>query len=86
MAGQRGKAHEILEERLSRRKTEHLSAYEFAMVYTALGEFDKAFEWLEKSHEEHSGWPFFIKADPMAESLHSDPRYAPFLGEMGLEP
>lgn len=85
-AGQKDKAHQILSELLQTRQTEHLAAYEFAMIYTALGDFDEAFNWLEKSYHEHSGWPFFIKADPLAEELHSDPRYGPFLRRMGLEP
>jgi len=55
------------------------------MIYAALGDVDQAFKWLEKSYQEHSGWPFFIKVDPMADPLRSDPRYGPFLKRMGLE-
>ena len=40
-------------------------------VYTALGDKDEAFKWFEKSYQEHSGWSFFIKVDPMADPLRS---------------
>ena len=86
LAGQRDEAFKIIDEVQSLQQEEQLAPYEFALVYTALGDNDEAFKWLEKSYQEHSGWPFLIKVDPMAEALHSDPRYAPFLQRMGLEP
>ncbi len=86
IAGQKDEAYAILNELLSTRQTEHLAATEFVWIYTALGDFDQVFRWLERSYQEHSGWPFDIKANPMAEPLRSDPRYAPFLRKMGLEP
>jgi tetratricopeptide (TPR) repeat protein len=85
MAGQKDEAYEILNELLSTRQTEHLLAYDFVMIHTALGDLDEAFRWLEKSYQEHSV-PFLIKTDPLAEPLHFDPRYAAFLRKMGLEP
>jgi len=86
LAGQRDKTFKILDELLSGQDTEQIAAYEFAMIYSALGDVDDAFKWLEKSYREHSGWPFLIKADPIADPLHSDPRYGPFMKRMGLEP
>jgi len=56
-----------------------------AVLYTGLGDKDKAFEMLEKAYEEHvydlptiTLWPYF-------ESLRSDPRYKELLKKMGLE-
>jgi len=85
-AGQRNEALEILEELRSAQQKEQLPSYEFAMIYAALGDANEAFRWLEKSYQDHSGWPFFVKVDPVADSLRSDPRYASFLRRMGLEP
>jgi tetratricopeptide (TPR) repeat protein len=83
--GQRDESIRILKELLSTPQTEEISHYEFAMIYTALGDNDEAFRWLEKSYQEHSGWPFFIKVDPHADSLREDPRYAPFIKRFGFE-
>ena len=86
MAGKKEEAHEILNKLLSTRQTEHLPALEIADIYTALGDFDEAFRWLEISYQEHSGTLIYIKAYPGWEPLRSDPRWAPFLRKMGLEP
>jgi len=84
-AGQKDEAFKILEELLSAREIEQAGPYDIAMIHTALGDIDEAFKWLEKSYQEHSGWPFFIKVEPMADPLRSDPRYGPFLRRMGLD-
>jgi hypothetical protein len=49
-----------------------------------LGEKDKAFEWLEKGYGDRS--IFAIKADPIYDSLRSDPRWADLLRRMNLQP
>jgi TolB-like protein/Tfp pilus assembly protein PilF len=55
-----------------------------ADVYTALGDKDAAFRLLFKSVDERISWPIFIKADPVFESLHSDPRWSELLRRMSL--
>jgi hypothetical protein len=59
----------------------------FARVHTGLGDKDKAFEWLEKSHDDRSISTFpFIKVDPVYDPLRSDPRFADLLWRMNLQP
>jgi len=55
-----------------------------ADVYTALGDKDAAFRLLFKSVDERISWPIFIKADPLFESLHSDPRWTELLRRMNF--
>jgi TolB-like protein/Tfp pilus assembly protein PilF len=55
-----------------------------ADVYTALGDKDAAFRLLFKSVDERINWPIFIKADPLFESLHSDPRWTELLRRMNF--
>ena len=86
MAGKKDKAHDILNQVLVSRQTESFAADEIAAIYIAMGDFDEAFRWLEIGYQEHSGWPFFIKVEPRFEPLQSDPRYAPFMRRMRLEP
>jgi TolB-like protein/Flp pilus assembly protein TadD len=56
-----------------------------AMVYTGLGDRDRAFEWLEKSYAKHENLSF-LKIDPSFETLRSDPRYVSLLRRAGLAP
>lgn len=44
-----------------------------ALVFTALGEKDQAFEWLEGAYREHDTFLPWLNVDPEFDSLHSDP-------------
>ena len=56
-----------------------------ALVYTALGENDMAFTWLEKSYEKHEEALCSLKIDPKMDPLRSDPRFNTLLKKIGLE-
>jgi serine/threonine protein kinase/Flp pilus assembly protein TadD len=55
------------------------------LIYTGLGEIDRAFEWLDKAFENRSGPLGMIKVDPKLDTLRSDQRFAALLKKMGLE-
>ncbi len=50
-----------------------------AAAWGLVGERDRAFEWLDRAAERGSRWLLTIDTDPRFDSLHEDPRYAPFL-------
>ena len=83
--GDRDQALKKVEEmkRLSGEK--YVSPYFFALAYTALGDKDEAFEWLEKAFEVREGRMTLMKADPLLAPLHSDPRFTDLLKRVGLE-
>jgi hypothetical protein len=56
------------------------------LVYTGLGDKDRAFEWLQKGFEQRTRLIYRLKSRPMFDSLRSDPRYAELLRKMGLKP
>ena len=56
-------------------------AFEMAGIYSALGEKDKAFEWLDKLQTVQGS---FVKLDPMIAPLRSDPRYQKVLAKWKL--
>jgi serine/threonine protein kinase/tetratricopeptide (TPR) repeat protein len=59
-------------------------AMQVACVYAFRNERDKAFEWLRRALElRDSGIPV-TRVQPMLENLHDDPRWWPFLEEIGL--
>ena len=56
-----------------------------ATVYAGLGDKDKAFEFLEKAHQERSpDLPYFLRADLRMDSLRSDPRFQDLMRRMNL--
>jgi serine/threonine protein kinase/Tfp pilus assembly protein PilF len=81
VAGRQSEARRLLKQL----KPSERVPWSMAAIYTALGEKDQAFAWLEKAFEERFGVLASLKADPVFESLRSDPRYAALLRRMGLE-
>ncbi|HEY6063519.1 MAG TPA: adenylate/guanylate cyclase domain-containing protein [Chitinophagaceae bacterium] len=55
-----------------------------AIVYAALGENDKAFEWLEKSCERHEESLCSLNVDPKFDNLHTDPRFKKILKRLNF--
>jgi hypothetical protein len=50
-----------------------------------LGNYDAAFEWMERAYEERRGWLAYLKVDPLVDPLRPDPRFAGWLKRMGLD-
>lgn len=86
VAGQRGEALAILKELEQRYANSEASGQDVAAVYIALGDNDRAFEWLEKDFQAHSGVLAHIRWEPYFNSIRTDARYAGLLRRMGLTP
>ena len=50
------------------------------------GEADRAFEWLDKAVQYHDTDLGTLAVYPLFASLHSDPRWLPFLRKIGMAP
>ena len=61
------------------------ASFDLAVAYTNLGDKERAFESLEKSYQEHSGWMAELKINPMNDPLRSDPRFQALVKRMKLE-
>ncbi len=55
-----------------------------ARVHAYRGESDLAFEWLARAVDNKNWNLVTLKSDPAYETLHSDPRWQPLLGRVGL--
>jgi TolB-like protein/DNA-binding winged helix-turn-helix (wHTH) protein/Flp pilus assembly protein TadD len=55
-----------------------------AMVHIALGETDRAFEWLDKAIEARDWQMGLLNIEPAFDALRSDPRFAPLVARVGL--
>jgi tetratricopeptide (TPR) repeat protein len=84
VSGQRGEALRMLDQLKENAGQRYVSAYSFALVYAGLGEKDRAFEWLEKSYQDHTPYLSTIKVDPLLDNLRSDPRFAELMRRVGL--
>jgi len=61
-----------------------MSAYYQALVYTGLGDRDKAFTYLEEACEARDGWLIWLGTEPKLDDLRSDPRFDGLLKRVGL--
>ena len=63
---------------------ENAGAYSIAAVYGYRGDVDKTFEWLDYMLENSDYYPTWILTETAFRSIHSDPRWEPFLEKLGL--
>ena len=74
--GQRDEALNILAQLSQIGAHRYVPSYSFALLHMALGEKDKAIEWLERSYQEGAGLDLiFLKVDPMLDPLQKEPRF-----------
>jgi eukaryotic-like serine/threonine-protein kinase len=52
-----------------------VSAVHFATIHTALGEEDRALEWLEKAEAARSGWLVYLATEPRFDALRGSERF-----------
>lgn len=60
----------------------YVSPADRAVVLVALGEFDQAFENLERAYDERSGALVFLRLDPEFARVASDPRFTNLISRM----
>jgi tetratricopeptide (TPR) repeat protein len=65
-------------------KSRYVPPFAFALVYTALGDHDAAFEWLEKAHQVRDLGMVFLPGHPHLDSLRSDRRFQSLLKRCGF--
>ncbi len=84
LAGRKKEATALLDE-LSELSTQtYVSPYRIAAIYAALGDRDRAFNWLEHAYEGRDGWLIWLAVDPVFDSLRSDNRFTNLLDRIGL--
>ena len=62
----------------------HVPPYHFAIIYTGLGDHNRAFLALEKAYERHAVDLFTLAAEPMFDGLRGDARFADLVRRVGL--
>ena len=85
-SGRREDALNELQKLMQLSKSQDVSAFEVAMIYTGLGDKKKAIEWLEQSCENREFPIILINIHPWLDSLRSEPGFKALLRKIGLEP
>ncbi len=83
-AGHTAKARELLNALTDRSQQGYVSAFWLAMVHGALGEMDRAFEWLGRAYEDRDCSLLYLTVIPGVIALHEDPRFDALLHDIGL--
>jgi serine/threonine protein kinase/tetratricopeptide (TPR) repeat protein len=84
LKGDRKTAQDMLAELDARAKKQWVEPYFYAMIYTGLGDKDRAFAELDKAYEARSWYMAVVGVDSKLDSLRSDSRFAKLLAEVGL--
>ena len=83
-SGKRDEARAELNELLKRSATDHVSAYNIALIYSALDESDDALDWLEKGYQQRDPKMVFLKVDPKWNNLRTEPRFVDLMKRMNF--
>ncbi|HXN53005.1 MAG TPA: tetratricopeptide repeat protein [Candidatus Acidoferrum sp.] len=87
-AGYRDEAQKILDELQLQEfsRTQYLSPYVVARIYTALDQREEAFRCLERAYEERAAWMAWLNVEPRFDNLRPDPRFRDLLRRMNFPP
>jgi TolB-like protein len=66
-------------------QSRYVSSLYFAALYTGLGDNHTALDWLDRAYKERNDRLVYLGAEPMADPLRSDPRFAQLLAKIGLQ-
>jgi DNA-binding winged helix-turn-helix (wHTH) protein/tetratricopeptide (TPR) repeat protein len=85
LAGRRKEAEALLEIMLAgARAGVYEQALDIALVYSALGNKDAAFQWLNAAYEHRIYQLIYLKVDPRLDPLRADPRFAALVRQIGF--
>jgi serine/threonine-protein kinase len=82
--GKKEKAEAELQVLIERSKQAYVPFSFMALICSALGEKDRAFEYLAMSYAERDAEQVFLKFDPLFDNLRDDPRFEDWLEKMNL--
>jgi tetratricopeptide (TPR) repeat protein len=84
VTGRSNEALKVLDDLQRSAAKAYVDPYVIAIVYTGLGDKDKAFESLEKAYSERSTFLNHLQVENFFDRLRSDPRFADLSRRIGL--
>jgi len=84
LAGRRAAAEEVLSAMTTHAQRAYVPPMAFAYLTLALGQHDRALQWIETGVREKSTWTELLAVDPKLEGLRGEPRFRAALVAMKL--
>lgn len=84
LSGDAAGARKALDDLRRLAQSRYVSSLYFAAVYTGLGENSTALDWLDRAYTERTDRLVYLGAEPMADPLRADPRFARLLAKIGI--
>jgi TolB-like protein/DNA-binding winged helix-turn-helix (wHTH) protein/Flp pilus assembly protein TadD len=84
LSGRRSDALQIVRRLEHSSESGFVSAWDLALVHTALGDKTRAIELLEKAADERMGWIILLGVDPAFDSLRSEPGFQRLKQRVGI--
>lgn len=75
LSGQTREARKILADLTGRSNQTYAPPFDVALGYIGLGDYDRAFAWLERAYDERARPMLSLKVNPLLDPLRSDPRF-----------
>ena len=85
LSGDRAGAEKALRDLKAQAQSRYVPSVYFAGMFTALGDLDQAFQWLDKAYAEKNDRLVYLGVDPIADPLRSDPRFSILMKKVGLQ-
>lgn len=84
LSGRRADALKLVEQLRKISMREYVDPTFIGLIYTALGDREEAFKWLDKAYEARSSWMTWLKVEPKFDPLRSDPRFNELMHRVGI--
>lgn len=84
LCGDHRAARGLLAKLHARESTEYVWTVGLACAYGALGEIDRAFEYLGRAYDDRAAWMTWLESAPCFDSLRSDLRFDRMIQRLGL--
>ncbi|HEY3133274.1 MAG TPA: protein kinase [Gemmatimonadaceae bacterium] len=85
MAGDASYAEQVAKELLERHKHEYVSSVDLSVVHMAIGDKQKALDWVERAIDERRGWAAYLRVHPLVDSLRDEPRFHQLVDRMTFD-
>jgi serine/threonine-protein kinase len=84
--GNRSYAKQVAAELEVKTKTdEYVSPVEVAIAYIALGDKEKALDWVEAAVDDRRGWAAYLRVNPILDPLQDEPRFKAIVKRMKFD-
>jgi len=84
-AGAQEESYGLIEKLHLDDRYKYVSPFFIAIIYIGLGEFNKAFDWIQKAHNERDAWIPYLNVLPFFDSLRNNSRFIQLVQKSGLD-